>query len=487
MKKYIVIYSVLILFVTIKLKGQSITFEYLLSTPQDEFLFDIVEASDSNIFFCGWLSSPLQPKIQKGLLVKLNNYGEFVDSNILTYPDKSINVIRLLSGNSENYTMVSIIFDSVGSYQNGNIFLSTMDESLNIFNNSIFAFPPTYRFDHLSAQLEANGNLLVGGAIETINNHNPWPFIYEFNSVFDSLKARFYFDSNDIGIILKLKALPDSNYWIIKALRRRYELLDPSFNVITTQKIPDYLSGNLGVKWDTDTSFYLVGDKLLPEPSHNLGFIRQYHPMDTTGHLFNQWGVSDTVDFPAVWNGIDFKNKDSIFIGGTRNFWLGDYNNWPSWFIVLQTDSMLNIRWERFYGGDAYYLMCKIIAANDGGCFVAGTRYDYLHTTEQERDIIILKLNSEGLITGNEEKPSIKMQEAIVFPNPGTSEIKVRVAAQYSQSVFKLYDINGKLVLTRNITGKWGEANTAFLNPGTYIYRITSNDGLYESGKWVKQ
>jgi len=209
--------------------------------------------------------------------------------------------------------------------------------------------------------------------------------------------------------------------------------------------------------------------------------------MDTTGHLFNQWGVSDTVDFPAVWNGIDFKNKDSIFIGGTRNFWIGNYHNWPSWFIVLQTDSMLNIRWERFYGGDAYYLMCKIIAANDGGCLVAGTRYDYLHTTEQQRDIIILKLNSEGLITGNEEKPSIKIQEAIVFPNPGTSEIKVRVAAQYRQSVFKLYDINGKLVLTRNIISKWGEANTAFLNPGTYIYRITSNDGLYESGKWVKQ
>jgi hypothetical protein len=244
------------------------------------------------------------------------------------------------------------------------------------------------------------------------------------------------------------------------------------------------LKGNIGVKWDTDSSFYLVGDKLFTEPSHNLGFIKQYDPIDTTGHLFNQWGISDTIDLPAVNNGIDFRNKDSIFIGGTRNIYLGYYNPWPSWFIILQTDSLLNVRWERFYGGDAYYVMGKIIASKDGGCIIGGTRYDYQNVTEEKADIIVLKLNAEGLIVSNDETPYIEMHEAIVYPNPGTTEIKVRIAAQYQEALFQLFDLNGKQVASKNIIGKWGAINTSFLKSGAYIYRISSEDGLFESGKW---
>lgn len=332
--------------------------------------------------------------------------------------------------------------------------------------------------------MEPEGNILVGGAVQ-IQSNTPRPYFYEFNNDFDSLKAKFFTD--DVGIMFKLKALSNGNYWYIKALLNRYEILDSALNIISEQKIPDHLSGNYGAKWDTDTSFYLVGGELFSSQGHNLGFIRQFHPIDTAGHLYNHWRISDTVDFPAAWGGIDFKDKDSIFIGGTRNMWIGYYNPWPSWFIVLQTDSMLNIRWERFYGGDAYYLMGKIIATNDGGCLIAGTRYDYLNTTEQERDIIILKLNSEGLIVSNSDKPVIEMHEAIVFPNPGNGVINVRIAAQYKQSVFELFDMNGRPVLKQNFTSKLETVNTAFLKQGTYIYLITSKDGLHESGKWVKQ
>ena len=96
----------------------------------------------------------------------------------------------------------------------------------------------------------------------------------------------------------------------------------------------------------------------------NLQFIRQFHPVDTTGFLSNYWRYSDTVDMPAVYNGVDLNNKDSVFFGGTEN--IEFYNPWygtqPSWFAIFQTDSLLNIRWERFYGGDAYYVMTNLIA-----------------------------------------------------------------------------------------------------------------------------
>ncbi len=148
---------------------------------------------------------------------------------------------------------------------------------------------------------------------------------------------------------------------------------------------------------------------------------------------------------------------------------------------------MLNIRWERFYGGDAYYVMTKLKATKDGGCIAIGDRYDYKNTTEEERDIYILKLNSEGLLTNTPEKPQIQMHEALVFPNPGTNYLKVRVAAQYPQSTFELYDINGNKILSKSITGKWGRVETTFLPRGSYVYKIYNQKGLYETGKWVKQ
>jgi hypothetical protein len=478
--------TLLLLIFSEHLSSQQTSFEFILSTPLDEFITDIIETPDGSIYFSGQLSTIEQPDNKYALLAKLDRYGSMSDSNIFHYPEKSIQIRHIIPSDNQLFTIVSTVFDKWNSWKEAGLVLNKMDINLNLSDQTNYYFPPTYLSELFCSQEKSNGNITVGGAF-LIDNNLYRPFIYEFSPTFDSLKAKVWLENDDNGIVFKIKEMPDGNYWIIKALRFRYEMLDSTFNVITRQKIPDFITGNYGVKWDTDTSFYLLGDTHLERPPHTLGFIRQFHPMDTTGHLYNHWRVSDTVDFPAEMNGIDFKNKDSIFMGGTRNMWLGYYNPWPSWFIVLQTDSLLNIRWERFYGGDAYYMMGKVVATNDGGCLVAGTRYDYLNTTELETDIIILKLNSDGLILGDEENPIVEMHEAIVYPNPGNEMINVRIAAQHKHSLFELFDLNGRQVLQQNFTGTLGTVNTGFLQPGTYIYKITNQQGLNESGKWLKQ
>ena len=187
-----------------------------------------------------------------------------------------------------------------------------------------------------------------------------------------------------------------------------------------------------------------------------------------------------------MFNGIDYKHKDTIFMGGSTDYWIGLYNPWPSWMVVIQTDSLLNIRWERFYGGDAFYMMSKIIATHDGGCLVAGIKYDYNNTSTQQLDIVILKLDEQGLITGIGENPSVKISEAIIYPNPSSDFINIRVAAQHKQSVFELFDLNGKCVIKEHINSEWGRIGTSFLKPGTYFYRISGPNGLNETGKWLK-
>ncbi|MFA5419099.1 MAG: T9SS type A sorting domain-containing protein [Bacteroidales bacterium] len=483
MKLFIISFNLIILFLATTIYSQNTTFKYLLSSPLDEYFTDIVEMDDGTIYFTGRLSNIQNPNRIRALIAKMDYTGGLIDSLVFTLPDKNIFINNLFQAENSEFNIVASIYDTIDLHKNAGIALYRMNEQLSLFDETFYYLPPTLDLASVYSSKSSNGNILVGIGMNM--PIVPKSYFYVFDNNFDSVNAVLFPD--EARIISHIKHLSNGTIWMLDEIHENYEVLDSSLNIISTQRVPEVLTANFGVKWDSDTSFYLLGDQFVPHPPHTLGFIHQFHPTDTTGYLSNHWRVSDTVDFPALWNGLDFQNKDSIFIGGTRNMWAGYYNPWPSWFVVLQTDSMLNIRWERFYGGDAYYMMGKVVATHDGGCLVAGTRYDYLNTTEQETDIIILKLNSEGLILGNPENPGIKMHEAIVYPNPGNEEIKVRIAVQHKQSLFELFDLNGRLVLKENFTGTEGTVNTTFLPSGTYIYKITTEDGLYESGKWVKQ
>jgi len=93
-------------------------------------------------------------------------------------------------------------------------------------------------------------------------------------------------------------------------------------------------------------------------------------------------------------------------------------------------------------------------------------------------------LDADGLVSTGEITEGENIR---IYPNPGNEEIKVRIAVQHKQSLIELFDLKGRLVLKENFTGTEGSINSTFLPSGTYIYKITSNDGLFESGKWVKQ
>ena len=335
----------------------------------------------------------------------------------------------------------------------------------------------------MGKSLGYNNDLLIVGGLSFETPPYGHAFIYRLNNNMDSLS--FYQFS--IGSIShQIKQLNDTTYWCIGRFGSYSCLsLDTYFNIVDYTLVPNRLAQAYGLKWDSDTSFFMAGE-WNGGPDDDLGIIRQYHPMDTTGYIFNSWGTEGIYDYPAPNGAIDFTHKDSVFVGAISPFQPYLWGSYPSDFVVLQTDSLLNIRWERFYGsGEYYYELMKVLATNDGGCLLAGTRYNY-NSGVHERDIFVVKLDREGLFVGKPEY-DINITEALVFPNPGTNYLKVRIAAQYKHSTLDLFDMNGRKVLSQQINGKWGEVNTTLLNTGTYIYNIYNLEGLFESGKWVKQ
>lgn len=166
-------------------------------------------------------------------------------------------------------------------------------------------------------------------------------------------------------------------------------------------------------------------------------------------------------------------------VGGGRSI--------DSWFFLNKLDSNLEVQWQKFYGGDANYMLWNLIATQDGGCLMAGTRYDYITQTNL-RDIIIIKVDSSGLVTGIGEEPvGITAHDAVVYPNPGDDNLKVRSGPQITGAVFEMHDMSGKPVAVAVLTGSITEINTRGLPSGTYTYRIVYNNRKVESGKWMKR
>ncbi len=467
------------------------TWQYSIDNDEDMVINDLLETQNETILFAG-KSGDFETFQYDGFLLKLSKSGAFIDNLNYLKQDTSTNIVNVLNTDySDTLYNLNISFKYNGS---SGFILANTDTTFNMANEKVYSLPAN-DIAITSSLINGNdGDLIVGGSFKNTQLHY-YLFIYKLSAMFDSLAAKYFINNTPSIILGGIHELNDQSFWLIDGTSPYYWHIDSCLNLISSQAghVPHYLTGNYGFKWDSDTSFYLAGDytfDISRVTDHDIGFTHQFSPFDSTGNVFNWWGSVDTLDFPAYFGALDYKNKDSIFIGGSKNLQYGNilFGTIPSWYVLLQTDSMLNIRWERFYGGDACYNMTKLIATNDGGCIMAGTRFDYkAHPNIHERDIYIIKVNSQGLITSVNGKPASIAHDAIVYPNPGSNFLKVRVAVQHRRSMFKLFDMAGRLVLAQNIEGKTAQINTTLLKTGTYVYTITNNNGLNEKGKWVKR
>lgn len=178
--------------------------------------------------------------------------------------------------------------------------------------------------------------------------------------------------------------------------------------------------------------------------------------------------------------------KITFTLGGTSNF---DYYNpfwstYDSWLHLVKINPDISPIWEYWYGGDAYYFLYSILATNDGGCIMVGNRYDY-ETQNQERDIYIVKVDSNGLITWTQEI-QINKPESTVYPNPGTDNLNIKTSINNAD--FELINLNGQVLIRHKLDENQSVINTESLKSGIYFYRLRDiKNKTIETGKWIKK
>ncbi|OQX74258.1 MAG: hypothetical protein B6D64_13045 [Bacteroidetes bacterium 4484_276] len=265
-------------------------------------------------------------------------------------------------------------------------------------------------------------------------------------------------------------------------------VFDQDFNLENIDSIPQDLFGQYSTKWISDTSYIISGGTNTP------GEIRGIKIMENTVTnqviKANSYGLDyDTLSKPAVNRSFDFQGTNEIYFSGMANLYPPEWP-WqqdPSWVMINKVDSEFDIIWQKFIGGDSFYLVWDTQMSSDNCYLLACSKYDY-EPGNYDHDLLIIKIDSNGLITGIEDQPTpIELHDAIVYPNPGSSYLKIQSGPQINGAVFEMFDMAGKAVAREILNGRLMEINTGRLPTGTYTYRILWQNRLVGSGKWVKR
>jgi hypothetical protein len=203
--------------------------------------------------------------------------------------------------------------------------------------------------------------------------------------------------------------------------------------------------------------------------------------------LINEYGyVSDYINFsrsnsmreyPSFSPGIS-KNNSNYYIGATSNFDYTNpfYSNIDSWFHLIKMDENLNVFWEKWYGGDAYYSLNSVLATSDGGCLMVGTKYPHgIGNQFIQGHYIKVDANGDVQWTQDIEIPELSYK---VYPNPTQSGFNIENNELNIQSI-ELYDISGRFLLSvPDCNNNTISIDLAPFSNGIYFAKIKSSKGI---------
>ena len=396
---------------TLVLSAQT-TFQYKYVSPLVDRCTNLIEDENGNIYF-SVLNS------HYALIIKLDSEGSFIDSLRIDNPDSTCSLEELIRYDDDQFLALGYWNSDTVPY----LWYLRFDHDLNLVDDK---------------HLNSNGYELAG--FHHLINHNgnivlTTSYVTELNYT-----RVFMFEISMTGTIIRKKAFPQETVWNIPfdILENPYDsvykvitdrpldsnacwpvnLLDSNFNTLncTVWPIHNYIENQISTKWLNDSIYLLAGKKVYPNAHQNdMGILRVSSEDSVLSYAY--FGAYDTTDCSGITRSVDFISPDNIFFAGVSNFYTYPFQYEPSWIVLNILDSNLNLKNQRYFGGDAFYLPWAILATQDGGCLLSCTRFDY-QTQNNEFDIVLLKVNQDGLLTSANDLGFNIPQGMILYPNP---------------------------------------------------------------------
>jgi hypothetical protein len=480
------------------------TFELIIKTEFDDRANDLHQLDDGSYIFVG--SSTDNVDIQsRGIIYKISPEGniiiniEIIKTDTLVYLD----VLDTING---HFVACGRATELIQNEYFSSIYLLFFNSDMEILSEKTIPLPPEYTLAYNSMMKTDGDKFIITGIAHHIDfqTYKYDVFIYELNAIGDSVNANFAL-MEGLQFTQGYLLLPNNEgHYIFSDGNWGYPpgeshgmiiIYDENLNLINTDTLPSKL------RWDNFAMNLPSGDYLVsgrqyfdtspgvPGGEEMRSVLYNLHRPNIPLNSYQYHMGTDTLSMPAALRSFDTTYNGEIYFSGTANVdpqtypWQQD----PSWIFLSKLDNDMGHLWTKFYGGDMFYHIYTVKATQDGGAIMACRTYDYL-TQYWEHDIIILKVDEDGLITSiNEELPPFTAHNAIIYPNPGSSYLKIQSGPQIDGAVFGMYDMTGKAVAREILNNRLMEINTGRLPTGTYTYRISWQNRLVGSGKWVKR
>ena len=459
------------------------SFQMKISTINDDWPSDFVMMPDGG-FIMSYISRPDYTSSYTNHFIRVNKQGEITSQDSISNPNGSCIIYNMLLSSGGNIIGVGQWQDQDG---NNELWYTCIDTMLTIHWNKKYVINGN-RIFRTHSIINLDGNIISGAHISPSQSIFDSGLLFiETTSTGDTIRTKYHYPGGFHPIYDFIK---QGDYYKALAIIDDISLsdivsMDSVFNVISTSPVPYQISNCMTAKPITDTTMYVSGCGIYGAADSDIGIIKISDP--NTLIFENHIGkIGDTVDYGGADRSMDFIDKNHIFLAGTSNIdlYYGTYSAMPSWYVLSSLDSMLNVRWVKYYYGDACYVLRSVVATADGGAILTGSRYDYKDPANK-LDIYILKVNQDGIYTSVDD-PVVVSHDAIIYPNPGGDYFNIQSGPQIDGAWFVLYDMQGKALIEQNIHSTHLRIDTARLPYGTYPWQIVYKGKVIESGKWVK-
>jgi hypothetical protein len=180
--------------------------------------------------------------------------------------------------------------------------------------------------------------------------------------------------------------------------------------------------------------------------------------------------------------------KHCLIRSADNGYIVGGGINTQEGILVVKTDSNFNTVWQKYIDIDSLPYVIDMISTSDGGVLVL---YSFLDTENGPDKYAskLIKIGPNGEVTTIYEfKNPMRNSIVSLYPNPASKQITL-ASQQAKQSIisYTLYDIQGKVLQSKQLNSHQIQIDIEQLSKGAYIIQGRTTDGIKFSQKFIKE
>ncbi len=458
---------------------------------------DVIIKQNGNMMFCTQYWP--QDKGWNSMIFEVNNFGEVMNEWAFNKTvEENLRCIRILEYNEQVY-LFGEGHKTLSGFDKANVSIIKFDMQLNEighYSHIIQGIDPI-RLLPTNVQCRDTTFHIVG--LTMFSDINTTPFYFKTSPSCLNIHSSYYAPGTLVDIWPQgFYLLPGSdNLFTIcqkwggpKDVFCHFYEFDTMMSVVSD--IPIAMNGSglamIGYKIikSSDTTFYLA---------YNFWDLDEWSSkvtkFDLNGNILRDFIFEcheDSSSWIAHYNGMDTLPDGNLLLCTTWNL-DKEFNvqQEPTKIMLFKLSPNLDLIWQKYlFGDDGMYEAYGVKAHPDGGIVVLGTYSRTPPTSQDIKEVFLMKTDSDGLLTHiGDGEPKIKTTEAILFPNPAGEIVYIEFSQVYQNAVFQLMDIGGKMVQEKQLNSNFQSVNISTIQAGTYVYRIFNKEGLDERGKVV--